>query len=156
MELGAEVYVDERLRMGSIDTIEWIMECDLIFNTVQLYYLLRGKHTDKQIIWWLHEPPMLYKSVIPNVLKEIPLINVVIYSVSKVADEPIIGIRKEVKPNRLLYGMRDTACNAEIDYLKNQETDNHIKIVMIGDVCKLKGQDILIKALSQLEKNIKK
>lgn len=150
-EFGSEIYVDRRLRMGKLDTIEWVKDCDIIVvNTIQMYYLLRGAKKDKEIIWWIHEPLSLYKSVIPEVVKNIDYNNFHIYSVSSIADKGIKKYLPDVNINRLIFGLKD--CYQKIDMYGHDE--NHIiEFIMVGEISKIKGHDILINALKLLNQS---
>lgn len=148
-DLGADVYVDRRLRMGNMDSIEWIQECDLIFvNTAQLFYLLRRKNTGVPTIWWLHEPDCYYVCVDKNVVSEIDYSNLQVYSVSEVADRAFAGVCDGVIPKRLLYGIqdeRDKSINA-----KREGINRKIRFVVVGHVSRIKGHDLLMEAIEKL------
>lgn len=158
-DTGAEIYVDRRLRMGTLKSLEWINECDMIFvNTVQLYYLLRDKNNRIPIIWWIHEPLMLYSSVVSDILERMSLDGVDIYSVSEISDRAFKNNIKNIKLNRLLYGIQDKI-DDYFQYETNKEkcvSDYYIRIIQVGEICELKGQIILLKALSLLNDKEKK
>lgn len=148
-EVGADIYVDRRLRMGSISTIEWLQSCELIIvNTVQLYYLLRKRNTDIPVVWWLHEPSLFYTCVNKETLSVIDKENLFIYSVSKIADDAFGNCEANIIPKRLLYGIKD-------EKRKNIEREKGkvIQFVVIGAVSSLKGHDILVEAAKMLSDN---
>lgn len=148
---GSDIYVDRRLRMGKLDTIEWVKDCDIIVvNTVQMYYLLRESNKDKEIIWWIHEPLSLYKSVMPDVVKNIDYKKVHIYSVSSLADKGLKNYLPDVDINRLIFGVEDSY--QKID-MYGQDKDNAIEFIMVGEISKIKGHDILINALKLLNQS---
>ena len=148
---GSEVYVDRRLRMGKLDSIEWIKDCDIIVvNTVQLYYLLRGVPKDKAIVWWIHEPMILYNSVIPDVLLNIDYKNFHIYSVSTLADKGLKKYLPDVNINRLIFGVKD---GYQKKTMYGHDKNNILEFIMVGGVSKIKGHDILISALKLLNQS---
>lgn len=147
--IGAEIYIDKRLRMGNLSTIEWVEQCDFIFvNTILLYYLLRGIKKEIPIIWWLHEPISLYKSVVLKVFNEINYKNINIYSVSAIADLGIKKLVKNIKINRLLFGVED---DGNINW-NTKKDEKRLSFIIIGSVSKLKGHDIFVKALSIMDR----
>lgn len=146
-EIGAESFVDERLRMGTLKNIEWVSECDvLVVNTVALYYLLRERDISIPVIWWLHEPPIYYRSVVPGIINSLPTENLRVYSVSKVADDAFHKVCKTMDTEQFLYGIEDCKKNVSM-----QPHDN-IRFMIIGAISKLKGHDILLEALKLLDK----
>lgn len=152
LQEGAEVYIDKRLRMGNLDTIEWVNECDMVLvNTVQLYYLMRTEELGIPIVWWIHEPQLLYKSVIAKVFNEIKCKNIHIYSVSSIADAGIRSIIPDISVKRLMFGVCDSYSIYNMS-LNKMDDSNLVNIVMVGDISKLKGHDLLINALKLLNK----
>lgn len=150
-KLGSEIYVDRRLRMGKLETIEWITDCDIIVvNTVQLYYLLRKVPKGKEIIWWVHEPLILYNSVIPNVLQNIDYKNFSIYSVSSLADKGLKKYLPDVNINRLIFGVKDSYKKI-VRY--GRDNNKTLEFIMVGAISKIKGHDILINALKLLNQS---
>lgn len=148
---GSEIYVDRRLRMGKLDTLEWLNDCDIIVvNTVKMYYLLRESNKDKEIIWWIHEPLSLYKSVMPDVVKNIDYKKFHIYSVSSLADKGLKNYLPDVDINRLIFGVEDSY--QKID-MYGQDKDKAIEFIMVGEISKIKGHDILINALKLLNQS---
>lgn len=143
-ETGADVLVDSRLQSGTLDKIEWINECDIIFvNTVQMYYLLRKRDISIPLIWWLHEPLLLYKSVVPGILNSISKENIEIVTVSKVADDAFHTMCN-APTKRFLYGMEDKRT------LSAKREHSSIRFIIIGPISKLKGHDVLLEAIRLL------
>lgn len=143
IQLGAVVYVDSRLKVGTLDGIEWIEDCgQVLVNTNQLYYLLRGQR--KNVIWWLHEPIENYKNIIPSVFKGVLDNCINIYSVSKMADEGIKSISPNTKIRRMVYGIKD------YHFSDIANLNNKLTFTIVGEISFEKGHDILCKALEQL------
>lgn len=147
------VMIDANLNIARLADITWMQNFDLIFiNTVRLYYLLLRRNKDLPIIWWLHESEQLYCGVDFNELKMITQNNdnIYIYTVGRVAQEAFEKHCPDVNVQSLLYGIVDT-------YNKQKNSYNiGIKkciFAVIGVLGKRKGQDILLNAISHLDKS---
>lgn len=142
---GIQLFIDERLRTGKIHDIEWLDNFDLIIvNTVLNYHLLLERNTDIPVIWWLHETEFFYRLIIFEKIKMINTKNLYIYAVSNLAKKPLLAIRNDFYIDDLLV------------YVKENEPSNRkikkdkLVFAVIGVVCELKGQDILLYALDLL------
>lgn len=153
-EAGATVIIDERLRLSTIKDIEWIRDCNIILiNTVQLYYLLLERLSDISIIWWIHEPEILYKSVVPDILCKIDQKNLRIYTVSKVAEKALKKNWNGIRTANLLYGIPD---HMNLLRKRNSRPNEKMRFVTTGAISELKGHDILLQAISLLSEEEKK
>ena len=144
--IGAECFVDERLLTGTLENIEWANESNyIIVNTIVMYYLLRKRNLSLPLIWWLHEPAMLYKSVVPEIINSLPTENIRVYTVSKVADDAFHEVCKTIETKRLMFGIED--CCGDFKRIEHEG----IRFIIIGQVTKLKGHDVLVEAIKQLD-----
>lgn len=146
-EIGAESFVDERLKVGTLEHIEWIDDCEmLVVNTVQMYYLLRKRNVSIPLIWWLHEPTALYKSVVPNIINRLLTADMKVYTISKLADAAFHTVCDNIQTKQLLYGIEDNKTTA----IKHKSV--LMRFIVIGEISKLKGHDILLDAIKLLNK----
>lgn len=142
-DMGADTLVDERLRSGTLKRIEWLKDSQYVWvNTVQMYYLLR-EDISIPIFWWLHEPPCFYTTVVKEIMDDISFKHIRVLSVSNVADDAFHQFSDQYT-KRLLYGIEDYQVNP---VEKEKEV---FQIIVIGAISKLKGHDILVKAIRML------
>lgn len=150
-EIGAECFVDERLMMGTLDSIEWINGSDIIIvNTVSIYYLLRKRNVSIPLIWWLHEPLIFYRSVVPEIINSLPTENMNVYTVSNVADEAFHEVCKSLKTEQLMFGVEDSKKTVK------KIAHEGVRFIIIGQISKIKGQDILVDAIRLLTEEERK
>lgn len=143
LSIGADVVIDERLWMSRMKGIEWADGADLLFvNTVQMFYLLLERDLKVPVVWWIHEPEFLYQNVISDRMEDIPIENMRIYAVSEVAERAFHKICPWLRVGRLMFGLPDMG--------KERRTRRVRNFITVGAVCKLKGQDILLDAVSSL------
>lgn len=140
---GADVIIDERLRMGRLKDMEWAQGAGLLFvNTVQLFYLLLERNLSVPVIWWLHEPQSLYHNVVPERVCAIPTGHLKVVTVSGVAESAFRAVCPSFPVKRLMFGLPDREIG--------NEKKRCCTFLLIGGVCALKGQDILLNAVSDL------
>ena len=122
-------------------------------NTAWLYYIVDYiKRFDKSVFWWLHETITehdISKRVFSSIIsKEC----VHILSVSLLIDDNIYqtyGNLKRIK--RLLFGIEDYTTNKNGRMKRNKK----VTLACIGGISYIKGQDILIEAVSRLPQKLK-
>ncbi len=140
--------IDERLRIGKMRDIEWLEEFDLIIvNTVLNYHLLLDRNINKPTIWWLHETEYFYRLIVFEKVKKIDSRNLYIYAVSNLARQPLLEIRKDFHVGDLFVYVKEDVGR----YEKAIKDKKKVIIAVIGVVCELKGQDILLNALDLLK-----
>lgn len=148
LKVGAKVIVDERLRLGTVNEISWIGDYDILFvNTVQLYYLLLKRPFKIPVVWWIHEPEVLYKSVDSYMISKIKKENLMIYAVSEVAKKALEKVWRDVPVGDLIYGIPDSR---NLDLKKEKFSRTKLRFITVGSVSKLKGHDILVQAVNLL------
>ena len=149
-QVDIPLILDERLRIGKIHDIEWLDDFDLIIvNTILNYHLLLKRNTNIPVIWWLHETDYFYNLVIHQKIKVINPENLFIYAVSNLAKKPLLKIRKDILIQDLpVYIKQDLLQDKIIKRYKEK-----IVFAIIGVVCELKGQDILLNALNLLSED---
>lgn len=151
LDVGANVIVDELLLVSDDINRQYMKEYDVLFiNTLQLFYLLKKRDLQKKTIWWLHEPDCLYKYLPDGELCSLNRYNLDIYAVSEVARKAFLkqslysvsqvgllpfGIPDEKRKNINRRSLASNAC---------------ITFIIVGGISKLKGHDILLKAMQIL------
>lgn len=149
-QVDIPLILDERLRIGKIHDIEWLDDFDLIIvNTALNYHLLLNRNINIPVIWWLHETEYFYRLIIHPKIKRINSENLFIYAVSNLAKKPLLEIRKDFLIQDLrVYVKQDLSQDKNIERCKGK-----IVFAIIGVVCELKGQDILLNALDLLSED---
>lgn len=138
---------DERLRTGKINDLEWLREFDLIIvNTVLNYPLLLERDTRTPVIWWLHETEYFYRMVLSRKIEKIDAGNLHLYAVSNLAKQPLQKIRKDFYIDDLLVCVKEE----QTKVICPAEDKKKLIFAVIGVVCELKGQDIVLGALDLL------
>lgn len=145
------VYIDNGILVKNISDIEGIGSSDLIiFNTVILYHMLIGYMGKTPIMWWIHESEISYRWVVSDRLSEICSRQIHIYAVSGVAKNTFLKRNRNYEIELLPVGIEDLHNSFE-----KSAHDKKILLV-IGELCRLKGQDVVKNALDILleeEKN---
>lgn len=143
------VIVDENLQIETMENAEWTFGFDLILcNTISYFVYLSERNTSIPIFWWLHDSSFFYDGVDKDILRGIDTTNLDIVSVGPIPRKAIQEIAPAFKVRELLYGIRDTAKEAEDS--KTIATDKRIRFMTIGYIEPRKGQDILIEAIKRL------
>ena len=135
LAIGITVIVDERLRMGTIKDINWMRKYDIIFVEIP-------------VIWWIHEPEILYKCVISDLICKIKKQNLRLYTISDVAKQALNKFWPDVCSNNFLYGIPD-----QINLTKDRSLLRKLLFITVGSISKLKGHDVLLQAISLLKKD---
>lgn len=148
-EENIPVIIDPNLQMKTHRETEWTHGFHrIICNTLNYYQFLSDRNIDDQIIWWLHDPVMFYKSLDKELIYRIRSENLMVYAVSPIAEAafkkyfPYFGVQ------RLVYGIPD------IPYEKRKH--EKLRFITIGNIQEYKGQDVLIQALKNLDEGVKR
>lgn len=120
-----------------------------IANTITMgkEVLYLSKHSKTPLVWWIHEAGLIENlNKKEKILFEKALNSCSeVYAVSDYAKTFIDKYRKDVKV--LNFGIQDEYQRfSNIEKVKNDK----IKLLMVGDIGKIKGQDIAIKAFLRL------
>ena len=147
---GIPLIIDERLRTGKIQDAEWLKDFDLVVvNTVLNYHLLLNRDTNIPVIWWLHETEYFYSLVMEHKIRMINPKNLNIYAVSSLAKRPLLEIRDDFSIEDLFVYVKEEFHQEE----KIRKDNGKIVFAVIGVVCELKGQDLLLKVLDVLSED---
>lgn len=154
LKAGAKVIVDEHLRIGTLNDIDWLDKYHIVFvNTVQLYYLLLDRPLQVPTVWWIHEPEVLYKSVVPHLIRRIKKEKLKVYAVGEIAERTLEKYWQDININDLIYGIPDGRGQER----KNEkQSKSKMRFITVGSISKLKGHDVLVQAISLLTEKEKK
>lgn len=151
---GFPVVVDVNLQIETMREAEWLagFSC-LVCNTINYYVFLSDRDTKIPVVWWMHDSLFFYDGVDKQVLGGLNRENMRIYAVGPVARGAIAGFIPDMEIGDLIYGVTDES----VDSTK-QNSDNNGKIcfVTIGYIEARKGQDILVKAIQKIPKEIRR
>lgn len=151
-QIGVPVFLDPFLWIVTLDDIPWVKKCSLLFLNTNLFYgFFRRNHTRLPILWWLHEPEMLYRGKFCGKINGYYSDNIHVYAVGEMAAEafqkqcphwPIVKILK--------LGIEDFRQEPK----KNAE--DKLIFSVIGMLDPVKGQDIFIDAIHRLSDIVRK
>lgn len=124
----------------------------VIANTITMCkeVLYINKHSKTPLVWWIHEAGLIENLAEKDKLLFEMALNFSdnIYAVSDYAKSFIDKYGQNV--NVLNFGIKDEYQNFSQNCKKNKSENDKIKLLMVGDVAKIKGQDIAIKAFLRL------
>ena len=150
---GIDVIIAPAIRILPLDELYWLDKSRFILlNTVFMYKSLLSHKKYSSIMWWLHDSEMLYQGINNEVLQDIDWKNVFIYAVSDIAALPMVNRIGAINVGRFTYGLKDVAkfeANTYIDVKKDK-----LVFAMIGSVTKVKGVDVFLAAINEMDKSI--
>ncbi len=124
----------------------------VIVNTIVPYegiHLLNSLR--KPVFWWIHESELIYQVVgmyLPERLEE----NIHVFCVGQIALDMLKKYR-DYQADSLIYGLQDS--NPAGKLWKPDAAKQRLVFATVGAVLELKGQDILMEAISLLEDGIR-
>lgn len=132
--------------------MNWIRQYDyIIVNTFQMYPCVLNLSSEGKIFWWLHESPEMYQHIFRQ--NRNPLgkgrLKCKVWAVSEIARNNFLQYFPDVDIKIMPYGIPDTN-----DFNKSTQGRKLI-FALIGNVCKIKGQDIFIQAIKHLNAEMK-
>ncbi|WP_303814438.1 glycosyltransferase family 4 protein [Selenomonas ruminantium] len=155
--LGIPVVYDFRVQKLSFKELQWISGFDLLWvNTATLWNLFsKCCHLQAPVIWWLHEPAMIYDSLQElsiELLEETDWGNINVYGVSEIAIRAFAErCSFPGKISKLLLGVED------FYKLKLDTYGEHVFVfALIGSICENKGQDLFLQAIKEMPTDIRK
>ena len=150
-EIHIPVVIDANLQLATMRETAWLAEFKLIVcNAINYYMFLSDRDLKRPVIWWLHDSAFFYDGVDREILRKISGKNLRIFSVGPVPERAFHQVFPEMPVEQLLYGVDDTAGGAVKKALHEK-----VCFVTIGFVEERKGQDILLKAVRLLEKEVR-
>lgn len=150
-ELNIPVVVDANLQLATMRETAWLAEFKLIIcNAINYYIFLSERNQRIPMIWWLHDSAFFYDGVDREVIRKISVENLKVLSVGPVPRNAFHQIYSEMPVGQLLYGVDDMAGGAV-----KKTSHEKVCFVTIGFIEERKGQDILLQAISLLQKEIR-
>lgn len=152
-QCGIPVIVDSNLQLATMKETAWLAGFRMVVcNAINYYLFLSERNTEIPVIWWLHDSEFFYDGVDRDILRGIVRDNLKVFAVGPVPAKAIHAIDPDVSVRTFLYGIEDTAGEDPVQ----KEKDAPLCFVTIGAVEERKGQDILIRAIGLLKKEIRK
>lgn len=153
LEKDIPVVVDERLQIATMNEIDWVQDFSMILcNTINFHVFLSNRRTDIPIVWWLHDAEFFYDGVNKEVLRSIKKDNLKVVSVGPVPQNAIQKYVSDFEVGELLYGVEDVLATVQTT---NSIFNGKVRIVTIGFLEDIKGQDVLVKAFDGLSDKLK-
>jgi len=129
--------------------LQLVALCDIVivntFTILSFFAIEKLNGLSTPVLWWIHEGDFINS---PGLLKSSPYPlrnNIHVYSVGEYARQHLMHARPDILPKVLLYGMDDL-------YDSRKSSHNgRIRIMTVGLICNLKGQDILCEAIRKLD-----
>lgn len=153
------VVIDPNLQLATMRETEWVSEFRLIVcNSINYYLFFLERDFKIPVIWWLHDSAFFYDGVDRKALRKMPRKNLTVLSVGPVPEKAIHEIVPELSVGQLLYGVEDSAGRKDKTGKADEERKDareRMCFVTIGYIEERKGQDILLQAVSMLEKSIR-
>lgn len=150
LQEGIPVLIDNSIGVSTLDSLEWSYSADLfVVNTFLLNHLLKREKAEIPVIWWIHEPPALCRSIFD--IQKINRENLSVYAVSDVAEKAIHTSIPQLLVHRLECGIPDV----KVGWGRQIDSDK-VSIIDIGQINYIKGQDLLVAALSGINFEILK
>lgn len=150
------VIIDPNLQLATMKETEWLADSRLILcNSINYYIFLLERDSKIPVIWWLHDSAFFYDGVDREALREIPRENLTVLSVGPVPEKAIHGIVPDLSVGQLVYGVEDNVGSKDKLRKADEEREDvreRMCFVTIGYIEERKGQDILLQAVSMLEK----
>ena len=146
------VVIDENMQVGTMNDIEWLNGFSLIIcNTINYHIFLTERDENIPILWWLHDALFFYDGVKRKNLIKIKQKNLKVISVGPIPRKAIQKFLPNLSVGELLYGVADNFIEK-----KYKKVLDKMCFVTIGFLENIKGQDILLKAISLLTDEVKK
>lgn len=145
---GFKVVIYGGLHYIKDNELFWIDYFDyIIVNSYHMVNFVTKVSKIKNCIWWLHEPEIIYKQVFARYkrLSKFNLRNLSIFAVSNIARESFNKYYPGIESDLLQYGIPDNAIE-----LYKEINNKKMIFAIIGYVCEIKGQDILVEAIEML------
>lgn len=151
LRAGVPVFVDPWLRIVSLDEIPWIKKCRMLLVNTNLFYgIFRRGSGRVPILWWLHDPEMLYQGKFCEKVDGFYSDNIKVYAVGTLAAEAF----QRRCPH---WPVRGLLCFGMEDFGRERKERHSAKVVfaVVGSICYIKGQDIFVEAIQLLPTNLR-
>lgn len=148
------VVIDTNLQISTMEETEWLVGFDMILcNTLNFHVFLSRRDKSVPVIWWLHDSAFFYHGVNRKVMQDISRENLEVCSVGPVPEQAIHEFLPDLPVSYLIYGVEDIVGSVRE---KNGLCKQHKKLcfVTIGYIENRKGQDILLRAIRLVPKDL--
>lgn len=146
VENGIPVVVDNNLQICFMREITWLNEFSLIIcNTINFHNFLTERSGGTPIIWWLHDAPFFYDGIRKEHLAKIAGDHLRVVSVGPIPKEAMHRFLPSLPIGELLYGVAD-----QEGAMRQVLAGRKMRLVTIGFFEDIKGQDVLLEAISLL------
>lgn len=145
LRAGVDVHIGNSVEYASCDSLVWDAFDLVLLNTIVTHiYLPLFLNRDVKVLWWLHEPEMLFRNTFNKIIHFALLSkNIKILSVT---GETAACVKKyyNVDSERLHMGLED---KYQEDLKRN---DDKVRFFMPAKFQSIKGQDIMAQAILDL------
>ena len=154
LEQGISVLtVPEILSTESRLLCELIHPYDMVIvNTIVPFAVIRLlNELKKPVLWWIHENELMYHGIaehLPVQLKE----HMHVYCVGPYALNVLKRYCNNYNAQSLIYGLKDQNPSRQFWYTTSKKS---LRFATVGSLVSLKGQDVLIKAVSLLREDVR-
>lgn len=147
-QYGVRIVIDENLLIHTMAETKWVQHYQVILcNTVLMYQFLSERENRIPIIWWMHDPPYVYKTIDHDITKKIDFSNILVFGAGRIAKEAFEAEFPKVQAQILQYGLEDKPG-------WKRETKNYFTFLTVGEIQDWKGQDLFCEAARRLLKDI--
>lgn len=148
-EEGIDIIIDDKIDCGSWEELSWMHSYKYaIVNTIDMAYCANMLNRHLSVLWWIHDSDILFKRQDPKVLQKIESSDLKVYAVSEVAKKTSLKYMNINSLKVLPFGIPDWNKEKEIKVVGKK-----IIFAIIGGIQPIKGQDILLEAISKLSDN---
>ncbi len=146
VNLNVPVIIDKNIRMETLADMEWIPAYSMIVvNGIQSAPMLMRIPQNRAIVWWLHDPEAYY-GLMNFSFESLNLQGINVCAVSELAWQPIKKRFPYLEKRILLYGVPNI-----VKHPTNYNMSGKIVFAVLGKIHEIKGQDILVKAVSMMD-----
>ncbi len=144
-EYEIPLIIDERIMTGKLMDLSWAQGVHLIFvNTVTYYNLLLKRDLRTPVVWWLHEPDCFVKNCLVEGLKNIACKNLRIAASGNIAKQALLKYNSNFNIDILPISIPPAP------YLTKKGSFEKYVFSVVGGVCDIKGQDLIVEAIELL------
>ena len=138
------VIIDPNILYKTCNELQWTCEFEyIICNTLLFYKFLSDVKSQIKILWWLHDPEILYSSLNKDTLSCVSGNGLNVYAVGPVAAKAIKAFHPEYDVKTLLYGIPEMQ-------LAKKNNSEKLEMAVIANVQAYKGQDLVVDAIKYL------
>ena len=150
-EYEIPLVIDERIMTGKLTHLTWAQGIQFILiNTVTYYNLLLKRDLRVPVVWWLHEPDCFVKNCLVDGLKNIDHENLHIVAAGNTAKQALLKCNSNFNIDILPIAI------PQVPYLTKKCNSKKYIFLVVGGICDIKGQDIVVEAIKLLSEREQK